>query len=385
MEFRFLVPVLPALFILIAWMLFVQIRMRALTAGLCVVIVVGSLHHALTFNGWAGIGSFKSLADYVGDTSDSWVGIGKTLGQALNYDRDITIAITAAGAIPYYSRLTTVDMFGLNDRWVVRNGVTFNADLPGHQRIATWDYLMERRVNLIVSHPQIVRNDFDSSMMTDTPDAFGHLKIFGANPYQVAHMMKILEVRLDPEHRLFLAYLNRNAKVDEAIKRNNWIEHDFDPMKKEMKREPQFPTYAMGERVDFSSPLSDKYLWYGFAVAAPPYRWTNRPHAAISFHLNEVVAGTLRINLQPFIVPATHPRQRVTVQLNGKPLTSWNLEVPKIETYEVDLPLEQLKEDNVLSFDFPDAESPLKIGVGADTSLLAIDVKWMQIEKHKPR
>jgi arabinofuranosyltransferase len=62
-------------------------------------------------------------------------------------------------------------MFGLNDRRVVRNGVTFNVDLPGHQRIATWDYLMQRRVNLIVGHPQIVGNDFDSSTMTDTPDA----------------------------------------------------------------------------------------------------------------------------------------------------------------------------------------------------------------------
>jgi hypothetical protein len=99
MEFRFLVPVLPAIFILIAWMIFVQIRMRALTAGLCVVILLGSFHHAVTFNGWAGIGSFKGLADYVGETSDSWVGIGKTLGQALNYDPEVTIAITAAGAI----------------------------------------------------------------------------------------------------------------------------------------------------------------------------------------------------------------------------------------------------------------------------------------------
>jgi hypothetical protein len=37
------------------------------------------------------------------------------------------------------------------------------------------------------------------------------------------------------------------------------------------------------------------------------------------------------------------------------------------------------------TFDLPDAESPLTLGVGADSSLLAIDVKWMQLNKEKAK
>ena len=32
------------------------------------------------------------------------------------------IATTASGAIPYYSRLRTIDMLGLNDPWIARHG-----------------------------------------------------------------------------------------------------------------------------------------------------------------------------------------------------------------------------------------------------------------------
>ncbi|HKZ02944.1 MAG TPA: hypothetical protein VJ180_11920, partial [Pyrinomonadaceae bacterium] len=378
MEFRFLVPILPAFFILTVWLLFVAIKARTVTTALVFLTLLGSIHHALSFNGWSNIESVKHLSDYVRDKSDNWVGVGKTLGRALNYDSDVTIAVTAAGAIPYYSRLRSIDMLGMSDRWVARHGVSFNPGFPGHQRVAPLSYLIERDVNLIVGHPMIVDNGFAISRLTESPDAFGYLKLFGANPYKVAHLLKILEVRLDPESRLLLGYLNRSATVDAAIKRNGWREYDFDPMKSELARRPEFASYNF-EKIEFASSEAERFLWYGWAPAVPPYRWTNRPQAAIAFHLDHVVPCTLQINLQPFIVGQAHRKQKVTVVLNGTTLTSWELKEPTIKTYSLKLPVAILRQDNVLSFDLPDAESPLTLGVSEDSSLLAIDVRWLQI------
>jgi len=267
----------------------------------------------------------------------------------------------------------------MSDSWVARNGTTFNASSPGHLKVATLDYLLKQNVNIIVGHPQIVENDYDRAIMTDTPDALGYLRIAGANPYEVAHLFKILEVRLDAGHRLFMAYLNRNPAVDEAIKKNGWLEYDFAPMKKEMQRSPGFPDYRPGTRIDFTSADANKYLWYGWAAASQPYRWTNRPHAAISFHLDVPAASQLEMNLEPFIVQLALPKQRVTIQLNGTTLTTWDLTEGQIQTRSVDLPLALLRSDNVLTFDLPDAKSPVTLGVGEDTSLLAINVRWLQI------
>lgn len=111
----------------------------------------------------------------------------------------------------------------------------------------------------------------------------------------------------------------------------------------------------------------------------PPYRWSNRPRAAITFHLEQAVPCKLEIGLQAFIVPPAHPKQKVTVVLNGTTLTIWELKQPGIQTHSVELPAGILRQDNVLSFDLPDAESPMVLGVGEDSSLLAIDVRWLQI------
>ena len=50
---------------------------------------------------------------------------------------DASIATTAAGTIPFYSRLYTVDILGLNDEWVAHN-------VPA--RTSTWTHPHRTRV-----------------------------------------------------------------------------------------------------------------------------------------------------------------------------------------------------------------------------------------------
>ncbi|HXV78229.1 MAG TPA: hypothetical protein VD788_18100 [Candidatus Polarisedimenticolaceae bacterium] len=59
-----------------------------------------------------------------------------------------SIAVAAAGAIPYYSGAPTIDMYGLNDAHIARR--PFAADQPG--RMMKWDnaYVLARRPRFIV-------------------------------------------------------------------------------------------------------------------------------------------------------------------------------------------------------------------------------------------
>jgi hypothetical protein len=58
------------------------------------------------------------------------------------------IAVPSAGAIPFYSRLPTIDMYGLNDAHIAR--VAFPERVPG--RMMKWDnaYVLSRNPDLIV-------------------------------------------------------------------------------------------------------------------------------------------------------------------------------------------------------------------------------------------
>src|SRR5207344_3415513 len=124
--------------------------------GLLLLVLAGSVHHCLTFtyDPGDGIEPIRQLQSHITSPDEHWGEIGKALGAAFNEDPRVSIATTAAGAIPYYSRLTTIDMLGLNDKYIAKYGHYFGR-AAGHERIATLAYLQERKVNLIISHPYV--------------------------------------------------------------------------------------------------------------------------------------------------------------------------------------------------------------------------------------
>jgi arabinofuranosyltransferase len=71
--------------------------------------------------------------------------LGRSL--AANRPADTTIAVAAAGAIPYYSGLRAVDMYGLCDPHIARRPFA-----DGRGRLMKWDnaYVLARRPELIV-------------------------------------------------------------------------------------------------------------------------------------------------------------------------------------------------------------------------------------------
>jgi uncharacterized protein YodC (DUF2158 family) len=219
MQFRMLVPVMPFLFILIAWTLCSVVRSRGLRAGLVGVILVGSafcgiVHGRGMFN--RGAESVRRLSEHMTAASDNWPGIGVALNRAFSGDSSVLIAVTTAGAIPYYSRLRAIDMLGLNDPWVARHGRRFTSH-PGHRRIATLDYLVSKGVNLVIGHPAMVSSDSEAGAV--------RLKWFvqGFEPSDpVPESARFVEIPIDRGYRLVALYLVKSELVDSVIARQGW-------------------------------------------------------------------------------------------------------------------------------------------------------------------
>ncbi len=229
MEFRFLVPVIPPMMVLLVWLLFsCAVRTWIRAVGL-VLALGGSFHHATTFSYdyETGIEPIGMLRGHLYAPGEQWVGIGRALAGAFRPSDGVVIATTAAGAIPYYSGLRSVDMLGLNEPPAPKmkeaggdgesgedeagsRGVAVGT-IPGHQRVLTFEYLNGRGVNLIISHPIVSR-------IGDPPGALPLLP--AAGPLHLN--TKVISLPIGGGYQVEALYIRSNAAVDSAIARNGW-------------------------------------------------------------------------------------------------------------------------------------------------------------------
>ncbi len=83
-----------------------------------------------------------------------WIAAGKAL-RARSWP-DAVIATTAAGALPFYSGLETIDQSGLNDRHTARvEWDRWLENKPGHGKRATRAYILKRSPDMIIGHPRV--------------------------------------------------------------------------------------------------------------------------------------------------------------------------------------------------------------------------------------
>lgn len=156
---RFFVPVIPLLFLLVAGGLneaagFLGAS-RGRAAGTLLLAVLIAAGVAATF--YPSISSPEK--DFVSQdrirVQGNWVPIGKWLeGYARPGE---SIAVTAAGALPYYSRLYTIDMLGINDVHIAhREMPPGEAGIAGHEKY-DMEYVLSRRPTYIFHYPFFTR------------------------------------------------------------------------------------------------------------------------------------------------------------------------------------------------------------------------------------
>lgn len=159
--FRLLLPFIVFFYLFFISILTQQGAYRIMAGFLAYSLIVVSSHWYIGhqkpefYTRGSGIDSPNALRNYVTRSKTSWQSAGSALGKLFytGSRSDPVIATTAAGAIPFHSRLQAIDMHGLNDIWVAKWGEKYSSR-PGHYRIATKEYLDRRRVNLIIGHPQ---------------------------------------------------------------------------------------------------------------------------------------------------------------------------------------------------------------------------------------
>lgn len=142
--FRFYLPILAPLAFLVGLGLGsgagAPVWLGWLRVGVLVLLVGGLVHAgvALQRGGAAG-------------RATSWYTGNRKLGEhlAATRDPDTLIAVSAAGAIPYFSRLPTLDLYGLNDAHIAHGPFYEGFAHTGH---AKWDtrYVLEREPDIVV-------------------------------------------------------------------------------------------------------------------------------------------------------------------------------------------------------------------------------------------
>jgi hypothetical protein len=146
--FRFLVPVLPALALLLqdvfwqtasrphAW--------RAVTALAAACVAAMTM---LWLGPWTSWGSGPNLVEAHVEVREARRDLGLWL--KANTAPDDVVAVSAAGAVPYFSERPAIDMLGLADRHIAHEGHTDDAAPVAHKRYDA-AYVLDRRPTFIV-------------------------------------------------------------------------------------------------------------------------------------------------------------------------------------------------------------------------------------------
>lgn len=231
MEFRFLVPIAPLLFLLLAystWFALGQALLgRPLLAAAAVLFLLAgaSTHHARTFKGMTAdrtLDSIDALATFYDRYPDGdWTRLGKALNRDLSGTGAI-ISTTATGAIPFYSGLETIDQWGLNDIEIALEGnPPLRSRRPGHRRHARLSHLKARGVNLVIGHPQIIPR----GRLTGSGDD-GWLRRWietvVSNNTEPIGTATVVAMPIDEKDALLMWYLTPSPRIDQVIGQRRW-------------------------------------------------------------------------------------------------------------------------------------------------------------------
>lgn len=161
-HFRFFMPVLPAAYVVIMHGLIdegerLSGRIRnertgqaaAVAAGVAAAALVCGLSVLPTNNAIAeNPAGFEEHTQFLPGSVDN--GRQRAIGIWLreNIPADYTIAQIATGIVPYYSRLRTIDMLGVNDRHIAHRDIPLGYGAAGHEKEDA-GYVISRRPELI--------------------------------------------------------------------------------------------------------------------------------------------------------------------------------------------------------------------------------------------
>jgi hypothetical protein len=182
--------------------------------------------------------------------------------------------------------------------------------------------------------------------------------------------------------------LNRNRQIvfveDRSSKEpavNGWVIngtvydstswHGMTPQKVVQQVHP----YDWGTLIKFGiSGNGEAYLSSGWTKTSPVVNWNDGHSAELIFGIKEPPRDVImKITLVPYIVPGKLDQQRINISVNGQLAHNLLCNNPNVNQFTLVVSREMLQSDRmVLSFEFPDAKSPLEIGESHDARILCM-------------
>jgi arabinofuranosyltransferase len=226
MEFRFLVPVLPVLAMVAADLLdrFVNRRAQILLVG--VLLLFSAVHRVAPTVIPYPVLTFTELSHWPNDSTTTWKGKGELLAREFPGGPDVPgqplLGVAPLGVLPYFADLPTVDMLGLTDPYIAREGFPIEPYYPGHVRMAPVGYLIDRGVNLVIAQPGAVepepgRTGYRLSELTFLYPS--------ADLRELPAGTRVIEIPQVDGNVWLVIYLTPSERVDRAIARNGWTTH----------------------------------------------------------------------------------------------------------------------------------------------------------------
>lgn len=208
-EFRFFAPIIPFMYCLLL-IAYEKLHRRPWRVLVILILFVGTVVQPVFFFHIPERQKQKMGTDVeIEQLTQEFSYIGKGLKNLFG-NNDVTIAVTAAGAIPYYSQLKTIDMLGLNDAYVAKQGIRFST-MPGHQRMAQIHYLQEQNVNIILYYPSLVFKD--EHMLQRYREWSSYFTFQG---FEIQKDREVL-VKIGTDQYVFAYYLTDHPVIDELI------------------------------------------------------------------------------------------------------------------------------------------------------------------------
>lgn len=213
MEFRFVIAISPIIFIAITQLILsVPLKIRPL---LILTILAGSIVHQSTFYAFEGLASIHKQQEFLTPPDIRWIQTGQQLRQ-LFPNSSITIAVTPAGAIPFYSQHRAIDMLGLNDAWIPQHGLPFGT-LIGHQKISSPQYLIDQHVNLVIAMPLFTQNPQELTQEI-YQTYFAAIFKLPNTPYPGS---RLLNIPVNNQDFITVLYLTPHPDIDHVIQTAN--------------------------------------------------------------------------------------------------------------------------------------------------------------------
>lgn len=142
--------------------------------------------------------------DYGNNKYDCWITLGKYLK---DHHSQATLAVDAAGKIPFFSSLYTIDMLGLNDKHIGKM-TTHNRGMPGHTKFDP-NYVLTK-------HPVLIA----AWISPDLNMAYGLNKNLYLSHYQLKYLLNVSRTNLGKDNIIDVSAMSL-PNIQKLIKTNH--------------------------------------------------------------------------------------------------------------------------------------------------------------------